>query len=333
MKKSLPFIFLFFFSTSFIACSKDDDWLIDYIDEIQWVQDESDEVNGRNENDEKNATNSSDHESDSIPIINDSIYITKIEYYMPQQPSSPSLQGAALWGDYVFQCENYNRRLTVYNIKEKKYIGEIPLAYNKYYHDNQAAFSNIYYEKDDEFPLLYISQIYIEAQNIQVYRIQRNDSLFTATLVQNIKIPDDTDENNLAHFNIVFDNKNHFYLYSRNRSTLIGQISKWKIPDPHIGNVLMKDDYMIDSFPLSYSLLYAQGGTMLGSKIFFTQGIPGKSDIMFRIVDVETHEELSYDMKELGLKKEPEGLAFYNDHFIMATNRGGFYNVYLNKYE
>lgn len=324
MKKSLLIILLFVFSTSFVACSKeDDDWLDDYINEIQWVQEDSGESEKKDRNDEVN---------DSVQYDVDSIYITKIQILMSQQPSSPSLQGAALWGDYVFQCENYNRRLTVYNIKEKTYVGEIPLAYNKNYHDNQAAFSSIYYEQGDEFPLLYISQILIEAQNIQVYRIQRFDSIFTATLVQTIRMPDDTDENYLAHFNIVFDNKNHFYLYSRNRSTCMGQISKWNIPDPHCGNVYMKEEYMLERFYLSFSLLYAQGGTMVGDKIYFAQGVPNKSDIMFRIVDVTTHEEWSFDLKEHKFTREPEGIMFYQDHFIMTTNRAGIYQLFLNKY-
>ncbi|MBO4531299.1 MAG: hypothetical protein J5767_11760 [Paludibacteraceae bacterium] len=319
MKKSLLFILLFVFSTSFVACSKeDDDWLDDYTNEIQWVQESAVE-----EHEDGNA-----EENNNL----DSIYITKIQFLMPQQPSSPSLQGAALWGDYVFQCENYNSRLTVYNIREKTYLGEIPLAYNKYYHDNQAAFSSIYYEQGDEFPLLYISQIYLEAQNIQVYRIQRYDSVFTATLVQNIRMPDDTDNNYLAHFNIVFDNKNHFYLYSRNRSTCMGQISKWNIPDPHCGNVYMKEEYMLERFYLSFSLLYAQGGTMVGDKIYFAQGIPSKSDIMFRIVDVNTHEEWSFNLRDYNFTREPEGIMFCQDHFIMTTNRAGIYQLFLNKY-
>ena len=334
MKKRFLLFAALTLSTSFAACSKDEDLFDAYKDDIQWIQ-ELNAEEGRNDdnvNEGKNDDNKNGGREDSLRIKEDSLYITSLQYYMPQQASSPSLQGAALWGNYIFQCENYNKRLTVYDVVEKKYVGEIPLVYNKYYHNNQAAFSNIYFEDSDEFPLLYVSQILIQAQNIQVYRIQRQDTLFNATLVQVIRLPNDTDENNLAHCNIVFDKLNHFYLYSRNRTTCMGQISKWKIPDPHKGDVILREEHMLDHFSLSYSLLYAQGGTMLGDKIYFGQGIPGKSDLMLRIVDVKTHDEFSFDLKEMKFYKEPEGLMLYDGNFVLSTNRGGFYYLSLSRY-
>ncbi len=259
--------------------------------------------------------------------------IVKISFLMNTISNSLSMQGSALYGTTLFQFTNGNNTVFVYDVEEKSQLGIVSIEGKKQWHNNQATFSHTFYEKGDEFPLLYTSQIEPSQQNIQVWRVQRGENLFDIKLVQSIKLPYDTEENNLFHFNMVIDDKDeYFWLYSRNRTSSLGQISKWKLPDPHAGDLTMDESDMLHRFPIDLVMNDAQGGTMLGQRIYFVQGVPSRSELQFHIVNVNTQLVTSFNLRDYHFGVEPEGLSFYRGRFICTTNRRGIYEIYLNAY-
>ena len=53
---------------------------------------------------------------DDITIDSDTITI-RIEKYMSQSSGCCSVQGATIWGDYLFQYQDGNANVYVYNLK------------------------------------------------------------------------------------------------------------------------------------------------------------------------------------------------------------------------
>ena len=317
MKKYLLFFFLLF---SISACSEDD---IDHTEKKPLYEDPIANEDEKTPNDELPVPSPDDEEQ----------HITKVDFYMGQCSSSLSMQGAALFGSTLFQFVNGNSEIHVYDLEKKEYLGTIKGTTNTKWHNNQVTFSHIFYQEDDEFPLLYVSQILPSQQSIQVWRVIRTDALFDLQLVQQIQLPYDNDENNLYHFNIVIDNNDEFFwLYSRNRNTVMGQISKWALPDPHLSEVILTEGDILERFSINVIMQDAQGGYMIGQRIYFVQGVPSRTDLRMHIVNVNTQEVSTFNLRDYNFKVEPEGLCFYRGRFLCTTNRRGIYEIYFNKY-
>ncbi|MBQ9636520.1 MAG: hypothetical protein IJV36_01320 [Prevotella sp.] len=319
MKKIFTFIvFLTIGIISLSACEDDDDTSRRPL------------IYGEDTEDDNKSTDDDDIEPSSDYS---SQRITKISYLMNTIGSEYSCQGSALYGTTLFQFVNGNSSVYVYDVEKKEQLGTIVTKRNSNWHNNQAAFSHTFFEEGDEFPLLYTSQISPSEQSIQVWRVVRTEELFELQQVQSIKLPYDSDENNLFHFNMVIDDKDEFFwLYSRNRTTSLGQISKWELPNPHAGNLTLTEEDMLSRFPVDLIMSDAQGGTMFGQRIYFVQGVPSRSSLQFHIVNVNTQLVTSFNLRDYNFKVEPEGLSFYRGRFICSTNRRGIYEIYLNAY-
>lgn len=69
-----------------------------------------------------------------------------------------SVQGTAVWGDYLFSLRNTGLCVVI-DLKKKSLVSEFALAsYGVENHANDAFFSGRYYQEGDLFPLLYVSQ-------------------------------------------------------------------------------------------------------------------------------------------------------------------------------
>jgi hypothetical protein len=313
---------MLFSAFSLSACSEDDD---DDFRQLKPIYEDSSAPDNEKEPQD---------DGPSAPTPDDTFQrITKISLLMDQFSSSKSMQGSAVYGSILFQFVANNYCIFVYDIEKKEYLGTIYCKSNNKWHNNQATFSHTFYEESDEFPLLYTSQIHPDEQSIQVWRIMRNDNLFELQLVQSLRLPVDTDENNLYHFNMVIDdNDEYFYLYSRNRTTSMGQISKWELPDPHISKLSLTEENMLEHFSIEVNMRDAQGGNMIGQRIYFVQGVPGRTDLRMHIVNVNTQEVTSFNLRDYNFGVEPEGLSFNHGRFICTTNRVGIFEIYLNTY-
>lgn len=138
--------------------------------------------------------------------------LLKLEQYFQLYNGYCVVEGAAIYGDYLFQV-SVGSELHIYNFAKKKYIATIKLK--KVGHADTICFGTEKVEENDEFPVLYISgpKVYEAGKKgeIYVYRILRETNEqglenWQGTLRQIIKTPDVTIVGNYP--DIVIDEKN-----------------------------------------------------------------------------------------------------------------------------
>lgn len=265
-------------------------------------------------------------EQNSIPEV-DEVGI-KIEKYMKQK-SSGSVQGASCYGDYLFQFQDRNANVYIYNLKYKEHVYTFTMEPIISNHCNNVSFSNVFYEKGDEFPLLYVSGSGSGTYNhAQVYRILRNNNLFTFTKVQEIILPKCSEANNLYWTGIIMDNDNNYmYIYANKNGA---QIAKLNIPDFNQPEIILTDEDIIEQFSLN-SFTHQQGAVISNGFLYVMDGVPGWGDTnYFRIIDLEKHEDYAiYNVSEMGFNQEFEGLTVYKDMLIAPTNGSGIFSIKL----
>lgn len=261
-------------------------------------------------------------------------------------------QSAACYEKYLFLISDKLSQVILYDLEEKKVIckskqekRELLNGKTVVYHCNQSCFGKERYQKDDMFPLLYISQ---RAKNnktggfISVMRVQpvcnELGDITSVTLeeVQNIIFPVMDDTNCLGNPNAVIDVKHGWmYVYSRNLNSKAknfnkGKVTKFKLPKFRKKGriqteVCLTMNDVKDSFDTGCSLNSAQAGIYWNNKIYLTMGYPAKikslNFIKFREIDLKkrtcTH---TIDMMANGFKWEPEGMWMYDSRIMVSTN-------------
>ena len=120
----------------------------------------------------------------------------KLDYYFPLYRASNYAEGAALYGDYLFQA-SLGSELHVYNFAKKEYLTTIKLS--NIGHADTMCFGIEKVDENDEFPVLYISEskAYEEGKkgDVYVYRLLRETNeqgveSWKGVLCQRIKTPD-----------------------------------------------------------------------------------------------------------------------------------------------
>lgn len=255
-----------------------------------------------------------------------------ISFYMNQNSGNISVQGASCYDKYLFQFEDNNAAIYVYDLEKKEFITKIELMANTNNHCNNASFSNIFYEPTDNFPLLYASGGKTANYNkVQVYRIQEERGTFSASQVQEITMPSPTRDNQLTWGGVAIDNENHFLYFYGGTSTLMQYVA-FPIPNIKEKEVSLSDADIIDQFALS-SYIHPQGATINNGHIYVTDGVPECGDIShLKIIDLRRKEQIIFNLIENGFKIETEGIFFYDGHLLIATSQGkGIYEI--NNYE
>lgn len=249
-------------------------------------------------------------------------------------------QGMAIYGDYMFSLHNTGI-CTVIDLKNKKLLSEFNLAcYGKNNHANVASFGNEFFKPEDEFPLLYVSQVWKEKVNnmkdvCYVERVTKNSS----ELVQTINYKDEKETFGYA-LQWVVDVKNG-YLYGFGntiKNAVEGnkhRVTKFKLPKLSDSDsnkmVTLTEDDVIETYTLedyyngSEKLLIGQGLTIFNGKLFMPTGFGNAAyPASIWIVDLDSRKvsnviDLSY------IKKEPEDCDVYQGSLIMQCNGGNVY--------
>lgn len=272
--------------------------------------------------------------NDSSLDSEDNNLVLRIEKYMPQDWGSSNLQAGDCYGDYFFQFENHNKRVFISDLKTKEFLGTVELAANSKNHCNNVSFSHVFYETNDEFPLLYVSGSQSGTyNNVQVYRVQRSDNTFSFTKVQEITLPKCSSENNLYWTGAVMDNENGFmYVYANSGGA---QVAKFDIPDILQENVILTDEDILEQFSVS-SFTHQQGAVIRNGLLYVMDGVPQRGDVNYmRIIDLVN--KADYDKTNISAigfgNIEFESISFYEDCFITASNsnRGVFSIHFLKK--
>ena len=193
-------------------------------------------------------------------------------------------QGMDIWGDYVFSCQN-SGWLTVYKIGDKGKITRecepFKLAsYNKVNHANVASFSRTFFNKEDRFPLLYISQCNrnpINGRKDVLYVERIANDLKSSELVQTICFKDvrhlygyalqwviDNDNNFLYGYGNTVDNTNPL-----NRHRIV----KFRLPELNEatdGIVTLTDDDLLENYLIEDT--YQAPFNPIGQGLFIKNG-------------------------------------------------------------
>jgi len=264
-------------------------------------------------------------------IANDTlVYVSGFSKYMNQTSSGGSMQGAAAYGDYLFQFQDHNAAVFVYNLANKSFVKKITLTPNSNNHCNQASFSNIFYHKTDKFPLLYVSGSRTGTYNhIQVYRITDESDSLNIKQTQEIVLPPKTKDNYISWTCIILDNnKSYLYAYSNATSKLI----KFNIPDYQARTVNLKNDDILEIISIA-NIPHQQGGTIRNGVFYMIYGVPSWGDrVWLRVFNLATKTEIvRYNLSEKKFKGEPESIFFYNNELYAITNNAGIYKITLKK--
>ncbi len=261
----------------------------------------------------------------------DYYYIETITKYMNQSSGGVSVQGAACHGDYLFQFQDKNAAVFIYNLKQKKFVKKITLTPNKYNHCNQASFSDKYYSTEDMFPLLYVSGSSSGTYNhVQVYRITGYEDNFEIKQIQEIILPPSNKETWVYWTCIIMDNDNHaLYAYANSNTRLI----KFDIPDIYLDTVNLTDYDIKEIIDLDF-IDHQQGGIIRNNILYIIFGVPAWGDkVTLRIFNIYKKIEMAkLNLTDLNFKKEPEALFFYNNDIYCATNNAGIYKILLKNY-
>ena len=281
-------------------------------------------------------------------------------------------QSGAVFGKYLFMVGVRMTKVTLYDLKKKQVIATYkPRPHNdtstmgttlrtnekgmllgsEIYHCNQSSFGNERFDKDDPFPLLYISQRNMTGTRrglLTVYRILptlENGEIkaFTMEHVQSIYFPGMTDENALGTPNVAIDQVNGtMYAYSRNNNNQCvnyqwAAIAKFKLPPLRNskGNVVtavtLNESDILETTYMDWAMVWAQGGFVQDGRLIIFQGFPHKdprfNHIYLRVFDLEKRRQTHmYDLVDYGFHHEPEAAFFYKGRICTATNGKGIYS-------
>lgn len=222
-------------------------------------------------------------------------------------------------------------------------------------HSNSVCFGCDFYQKDDDYPLLYTNVYNNYASEDDrllgvccVYRIQRNGNSFKSELVQMIRISfceDATlwkaceDAHGVRPYgNFVIDIENHaLYAFVMKNEDKGSAYFKFDLPDVGSGDlnerfnvkqvVLGKDD--IKEYFIGDYHHYMQGAIMHKGKIYSTEGFENsqKNRPAIRIMDVSSKAEAYFDLLEMGITNEPEFIDFYNGDCLYSDAPGNLYRI------
>lgn len=276
------------------------------------------------DDDKSNVTDSIFTEIDSKTVI------SGFEKYMDQS-SSGSVQGAASFGDYLFQFQHANAAVYIYNLAEKTFVKKITLTANSNNHCNQASFSNTYYHEEDSFPLLYVSGSQNTSYNhVQVYRIIGQNENIVIQQIQEIVLPKNYNSNKISATCIIMDNDNNcLYAYANSSSA---RLIKFKTPDFHQEAVDLTDADILDYVSIGH-IDHQQGGIIKNGILYMIFGVPAWGDIVWlRLFNLETKSEIArFNLSEKGFKGEPESVFFYKNDLFAVTNNSGIFKFLITK--
>lgn len=328
MRKSALLLFFLTITTTFISCGDDffEEEIIYQNDSIIYTNDSINHSNKETPGDTTIIDTTRTDTTTNTPNTNkDYVYIQEITKYMNQSSGGVSVQGADCYGDYLFQFQDKNAAVYIYNLKEKKYLGKVSLKPNNNNHCNNTSFSRIFYQEGDEFPLIYVSGSGSGTYNqVQVYRITRSGSSFSLEQVQEIILPKASSANNLYWTGAILDNDNNYmYIYGNMNGA---QIVRFNIPEAHQASVSLNDKDILEQFTLD-KFTHQQGANIKDGLLYVFDGVPAWGDTNYlRIIDLKNKKELAkINIMEKGFKVEPEGTFFYKKELYCASNNSGIY--------
>lgn len=318
-------VFFLFFILFVSACGSADDYFDDYDDIKVIVTDPPSPKDSTNNN-----------PSDTIIFGKDSATVSK-EYvicsykkYMDISPTYGTGQGGACYDNFFFQGYSNNATIGVFDLEKKESLGKIdipaPVASSKI-HVNTMNFGSQRYEKDDFFPLLYVSSGYPKDINgkslsfIYVYRITKSTNIkgeeeFGITLIQTISLK------GFGYWTEGILDNDHNILWLKYEPGGEYKYASFHVPKYNVGDVEISleehiVDFSIGKQPFSSS---NQGHLYYNDRIMLVSGTnPYTQKLAFIVINTITQSrELVIDLAEIGLRSEPENIFFFRNQLMIG---------------
>lgn len=258
-------------------------------------------------------------------------YFTTEEYFTMPHSVSTSVQGGACYGKYYFQFTDTMDSCAIYDMEQKSLVQEITMTGVSHVHCNNANFGPDFYNASDEFPLLYISNEYIDNHNVLVYRITKTDSVYGLEQVQTITW--DAPISNSVYFpNGVIDTEARKivqlgYITNSYEASAENKLiyNTFNLPDFSTETVTLTDNEKIDSFTLP-SVRAAQASFFFNGKII--QAFGGQSgDHTIRAIDLTR--KCFTNILDMNNEKIPSGRNVEIESVFVYD--GNLYGVTINK--
>lgn len=272
-------------------------------------------------------------------------------------------QDGAVWNGFLFRfdaigiCNVYNINDCLSNISvEHTAIWQFALDKADIImpHSNSVMFGKEYYCEDDEFPLLYtnIYNNYASSDNKMkgvtcVYRIQKNGTEFSSSLVQLIEIGFVNDilwksqntEDVRPYGNFVIDRENSVYyaftMRDEDNSTRYFFFDLPKLSDGvydekfNVNRVVLETKDIKSWFDCEYHR-YIQGACYHNGLIYSLEGFTNdaKNPAVIRIIDTQNKiQKEKYLLSDYNMTIEPEMIDFENDICYYGDNHGNLYQL------
>lgn len=275
-------------------------------------------------------------------------------------------QDGAFWGDYLFRFEADGTGV-VQDARPLDSAGdgvvELPVVAEIHFnendpvipHCNAVVFGIEYFAPDDEFPLMYanIYNNYSGAEDRRegmccVYRLQRNGTAFSLTLVQIIQIGFKDDllwisggetKDIRPYGNFVIDcEKNLLHAFTMRDADRVSRYFTFNLPKLSDGEwsetygvrfvTLGKED-VCQWFDTEYHC-FIQGGCCYGGKIYSSEGFTRSEENApaLRVIDPEQKKQMFHcNLLKLGYEEEAEFVDFRNGKCYYSDACGTIYQV------
>ncbi len=263
----------------------------------------------------------------SKPIANDTLSINShpeiesIKLFQIKSESKNTNQGLAIYGNILFNCHHSNDYIDVYNLESKEKIASIQLEPEDIVHSNNVNFGSEFYSEDDKFPLLYIQQRGY-ASKLNVYRIIcERDSLFSAEKIQTISF-----ESCSWCINTIDNTRNLLYSFYGYKGK--NYLSCFRMPSYREGDITIHPQSAIKTFISPYKKV-GQDTAFDNIYLYILCGYSNEGEL-WRI-DIDNKTAKVIDLVSNGLKKEPEGIDFFNGIIIMSFNDNNLYKIKIHE--
>lgn len=326
MKSIIYLMWILVCFISLFSCSHEHDMLEDYIIEVEHFP--SDTIVPKDtttQNDTIQPKDSTNHDVSKKDTL-----ICSYSKYMNISVSYGVGQGGACYDKYFFQGYSNNASLGVFDLEKKSSLGEIKIpapAPSSKIHCNTLNFGTQKYDKNDFFPLLYVSSGYPRNVNgnslsfIYVYRITMNKNTkgeeeFGITLVQTISLK------GFGYWTEGILDNDHNILWLKYEPGGEYKYASFNVPEHKDGDVEVSledhiTDFSIGKQPFTSS---NQGHLYYKDKILLVSGTsPSTQKLAFIVIDLEKKaRDLVIDLVDIGLRSEPENLFFYRDQLMIG---------------
>ncbi|MBQ6938096.1 MAG: hypothetical protein IJN36_06235 [Clostridia bacterium] len=274
-------------------------------------------------------------------------------------------QDGAFYNGYFFSLNNQGL-CTVYKMETLENQKEGAEIFDEFVmdkndilspHSNAVMFGNEFYEKEDEFPLLYtnIYNNYASADNplkgvCLAYRVQKTDAGFKTTLVQMIEIDfvedeklwkSEGQEDARPYGNFTIDAENGiYYAFTMRDKEEATRFFSFDLPKADRGEICEKYNVkkvvlyandIREYFDCGYQH-FIQGACCHKGKIYSLEGFTNSVDnpAAIRIIDTKLKKEVCFKkFKDFGTDVEPEMIDFENDTCYYTDHHGNMYKLFF----